>query len=323
MEKIKICFIGAGGHANLVHYPSLNDMDDVEIVGICDLNEERLNKTAELYKIEKRFKNYIEMLEKLEVNGVYIIMGGEIIYSIVMHCLKQGLNVFIEKPPGITLHQIETLANMAVKKNCKTMVGFNRRFIPILRKTKKILEEKGPIIQCVGTFYKSFPTGEQYNFSPVDILTSDAIHCVDTLRWLGGEVKQVKSLVRKFYANVYNCFISMIEFENGGVGILLANWALATRIHTFEIHSKGISAFIDLPLDPSIKSVIYDLDRKDPIVLKGIDICKSDKLYRFYGYFDENRHFIDCIKENKDPETSFVDAVKTMELIYNIYKNSF
>ena len=41
--------IGAGGMANGVHYPSLDSFDDVEIIAVCDLNQERLNATADKY----------------------------------------------------------------------------------------------------------------------------------------------------------------------------------------------------------------------------------------------------------------------------------
>ena len=40
-----------------------------------------------------------------------------------------------------------------------------------------------------------------------------------------------------------------------------------------------------------------------------------------YGFFGENRHFIDCIKNNVEPETCFADATKTMELVDRLYQN--
>ena len=41
MDRVRVGMIGAGAHANFAHYPSLAAMDDVEIVAVCDLNEER------------------------------------------------------------------------------------------------------------------------------------------------------------------------------------------------------------------------------------------------------------------------------------------
>ena len=55
--------IGAGGMANSVHYPSLASFNDVKIVAICDLNQERLNTTGNTYNIEKRYENYVKMIE--------------------------------------------------------------------------------------------------------------------------------------------------------------------------------------------------------------------------------------------------------------------
>ena len=41
----------------------------------------------------------------------------------------------------------------------------------------------------------------------------------------------------------------------------------------------------------------------------------------FYGFYGENRHFIDCIKEKNMPDTNFADALKTMELVAWIYRS--
>lgn len=318
MKKVRIGFIGAGGMANTVHYPSLAEMNDVEIAAICDLDTKKLNETGDKYQIKNRFTNHLEMIEKTDLDAVYIIMAPHLLHDLVIECLKKKLNVFIEKPPGVSLVQIEAMANLAEKNECKTMVAFNRRYIPLLRKVKEIVEERSRIIQAVATFYKNIEVGFSYHTKPIDILREDAIHCVDTLRWIAGEAKTVQSLVRKYHTEVYNSFTSLIEFENGTTGILLTNWAVGKRVHTFEMHAKGISAFINA----NEKAVIYQDDKPEGKIVSTTETAGSEEFYKFYGYYEENRHFIDCIKENREPETSFPDAVRTMELIERIYQNS-
>ena len=44
MDKINIAVIGAGGIARSVHLPSLAEMDDVEVVAICDIVESRARR---------------------------------------------------------------------------------------------------------------------------------------------------------------------------------------------------------------------------------------------------------------------------------------
>ena len=50
-KTARICIIGNGPFANTAHYPSLASLQDVEIVGICAFDEERLYQTALKYKI--------------------------------------------------------------------------------------------------------------------------------------------------------------------------------------------------------------------------------------------------------------------------------
>ena len=38
------------------------------------------------------------------------------------------------------------------------------------------------------------------------------------------------------------------------------------------------------------------------------------------GFWHENRHFIDCVKEGRQPLTNFADAAKSMELVDRIYE---
>ena len=38
------------------------------------------------------------------------------------------------------------------------------------------------------------------------------------------------------------------------------------------------------------------------------------------GFWHESRHFIDCVKEGRQPSSNFADAVKTWELIDRIYE---
>ncbi|MBI1926682.1 Gfo/Idh/MocA family oxidoreductase, partial [Candidatus Poribacteria bacterium] len=107
MAKVNIALIGAGGMANGVHYPSLAEFDDVNLVGLCDLIPSKLKATAERFRIENTFSDYKEMLEKTSPDAVYILMPPQHLFAPVIHCLSQGHHVFIEKPPALTLHQIK------------------------------------------------------------------------------------------------------------------------------------------------------------------------------------------------------------------------
>lgn len=317
MDKINVALIGAGGMANGVHYPSLAEFDEVNLVGLCDLIPEKLHSTADRFHIENRFTDYKEMIEKTGPDAVHVLMPPHHLFDIVIHALSQKLHVFIEKPPGVTLHQIKNMAQLAEKNDCKTMVGFNRRFIPLMQQVKKIVEEKGQIIQCVSTFHKNSPSALYYN-GAIDVLTCDAVHTVDALRWMGGsDVMAVASDINSYDSERENSFNALVKFENGCSGILMTNWAVGARIHVFEMHSRGISALIN----PDVGGSAIILDSSGRKEITTVEAAGTDANYKAYGFYGENRHFIDCILQDKQPETCFADAVKTMELVQQIYAN--
>jgi virulence factor len=317
MGKVKVGMIGAGSLANSMHYPSLAEFDDVEIAAICDLDEERLKRTAGKYEVGRTYKDYKKMVNEVDLDAVYIIMPPHHLFDLVIHCLNSKLNVFIEKPPGVTAEQTRNMSLTAEKNGCLTMVGFNRRFIPLMVEVKKIVEGRGQILQCAATFYKNSIGAGPYYAGAIDILTCDAIHAVDTLRWMGGEVTAVASHIRKLHADYHNSFNALLEFESGASGFLLTNWVVGKRVHTFEMHAKGVSAFVDA----NDRAIIYSDNKEEGQILRTQDVAGSTENRRFYGFYSENRHFIDCIKQKQMPDTNFADAFRTMELVDRIYRS--
>jgi len=315
MKKVRVALVGAGTLQNNIHLPSLARMDDVEMVGLCDLVPEKLRETAERFEIENTFADYRAMLEATSPDAVYVVMPPHHLFDLAIHVLKQGLHLFIEKPPGVTTQQTRRLAQAAEKHGCLTMTGFQRRFIPILRELRTRIEEKGPVHSCVATYYKNWEEGPYYD-GAIDILTCDCIHAVDLLRWMsGGEAKSVVGDVRCLHDNYETAFYAMVKFDNDVVGMLLGNWKTGGRVQTFEMHSHGASAFVE-PDEGGTLIVDEEKQRFDTAEVAG-----SDELIMSHGFFQEDRHFIDCVKAGQQPLTNFADAVKTMELVDMIYQN--
>jgi predicted dehydrogenase len=313
-RKIRVAVVGAGGQANNVHYPSLASMSDVEIVAICDIDPVKLNATADTYGVEKRYGPdgnpgaYRKMVEEVAPDAIYVIGPPNIVYDIWVWCLQQGLNLFIEKPMGITLHEARNLAYLAEKHHCITQVGFQRRTCPMVVKLHQECLKRGPIVHACCSFYKR-------NIAPYldarDHMMDDGVHAIDTLRWLcGGEVANVQSLIKRVQVPDVNWIGAMIEFDNGAVGVMLNSWSSGRRIFKVEMHAPGICVEAEhegkgvLYADGDTKGVVYDTK----------EVAGSDKLWAYGGFLSKHREFIDCVKSKTQPGSNFSDAVKTMEV---------
>lgn len=320
MDRVRLGLIGAGGMANAVHYPSLAEMKDVEMVALCDLVEEKLTKSADRFGIEKRYTDYRAMLDTEQLDAVYILMPPHQLFDPVMDAIERKKHVYIEKPPAVTSDQVRQMATAAEGNGVLTMVAFNRRFIPVLNRAKSMVQARGPVIQAVSCFYKNYIGQPPYYRGAVDILTSDMIHALDTLRWIaGGAVLDVASDVRFHKASYANMFNALVRFDSGCLGVLLGNWYVGARRHVFEMHGEGISAYCN----PDGDTLIFKDNSPEPEVLSTKKATGSDENRVYYGFAGENRHFIDCVKSGAQPQTSFSDALKTMLLVDAMYKNAW
>lgn len=316
-KVVKVAMIGAGGRSRSVHYPSLNDMDDVKMVAVCELNEVRMIEVAGEYDIPARYTNYVTMIEREKPDVVYAIMPPHHIYDLAANIMEMGVNIIIEKPPSVTTEQAKQMALLAKKNNVITGVTFQRRFAPVIRTGKEICEKNGPVHSAASYFYKNEVGGQPIYKGALEKLTCDGIHAVDTLRYLcGGEVEAVASDVRRLDATFRNMHTALVKFSSGATGVLQNCYMMGRRMFTVEVHSTGISMFGD----PEEGGQVFADGKVEPVrTLDPWTLSESQAPHVVFGAYAINRHFIDCVKTGQQPETNFEDAAKSMELVDAIY----
>lgn len=312
-DRVRIAMIGAGGMANSVHYPSLAGFGDVELVGICDIDEQRLRQTADRYGIVHRYTDYRRMIEERAPDGVYAIGQPHIMYDIWLWCLREGQNLYIEKPMGITWHQAQMLAGLAEAKGLITQVSHQRRSCPLLVRMREECLARGPITHAVCEFYKC----EINPFAGArDHMLDDCVHAIDTVRWMcGGEVEGIDSHCKRIGVPDINWIGAMLHFDSGATGVVLNSWSSGRRVFRVQMHAPTI--FVDAEVEG--KAHLYADGNVEGITYDTREVAGSDELYVYGGFRAKNREFIDSLRFGKDVTTSpFRDCLKTMEVAEKI-----
>ena len=308
-RTVRVAMIGAGGMANAVHYPSLASFDDVTIAGICDIDEGRLNETADKYSIEKRYTDYRRMIDEVAPDGVYAVGPPHIMYDIWVWLLQQGLNIYTEKPMGMSFHQARMLAYLAEEHGCITQVSFQRRNSPLLVKMRKACLARGPIVHAICEFHKC-------NLVPYTgssgFMIDDAIHAIDTVRWMcGGEVVDVQSRTKRACVPDINWIHADIQFDTGAIGFVQVNMSSGRRVFRVQMHAPGISTDAEV----EGKAYLYKDNDYHGDVFDTKEVAGSNENYVFGGFQSKNREFIDSLKTGKTVCSSpYSDAIKTMEV---------
>jgi predicted dehydrogenase len=305
--------VGAGGMANSVHYPSLASFDDVEIAAICDLDEERLSKTADQYGVPGRYSDYRRMVSETEPDGIYVIGQPHYMYDIWIWCLQQGLNLYIEKPMGLTWHQAQMLASLAEDKGVITQVSHQRRSSPLLRKMRDACLERGPITHAVCEFFKC---QQAPMYGARDHMMDDCTHSLDTLRWMcGGEVVDIASHCKRIDTPDINWIGATLQFDSGATGFVVNSWTSGRRVFRVQMHSPGVYCDAEVESEAWLyRDGDYDGEKYDCFEVAG-----GRTNWEAYGFRDKNREFIDSLKSGEDVTSSpFRDCVKTMEVAEKI-----
>jgi len=327
-RKLRVGVIGAGGIAKGVHLRSLSEIEGAEVVAICDLIEQRAVEQAARFSIPSTYVLFREMLAKEELDAVFVLVEPSSLFHVTLGCLKAGVHTFMEKPPGITLFQAESLWRASQSAQRILQVGFNRRHMPLVQHVVKMMREATTITQVEGRFMKHGTAA--FDRGGLSALASDVIHVIDLLRVMAGaEPQGVATVQHQANDVVVNAWNSVVKFANGVTGIIKSSYQTGGRIHTFEIHGPGASAFINLGFgERACEAQIltskgkggYSLAARGtgPCELQTIDgmqLAGSKEFHRYYGYYQEDAHFLECVREGKQPLTDIEDAVKTFRFV--------
>ena len=131
-EKVNFASIGIGGKGD-------SDSDHVgkngNLVGICDVDTERLGKKNEKYKSAKAFTDFREMLDKMhkEIDAVVVSTPDHTHAVATMMAIKLGKHVYTQKPMTHDVWEARQLTEAARKYKVATQMGNQGTASPKLR----------------------------------------------------------------------------------------------------------------------------------------------------------------------------------------------
>ena len=310
MDKIRVALIGAGKRGRY-HLRILAAFDDVDLVAVSDPVEAARAETAEEFGIPRQYDDLETMYADGELDAVFVVPPAQLNGKLALPGIERGIHTMMEKPPGLTVEETQGLKDAADNSGAKVVVGWNRRFHPVITQARKTVLDQGPMTQLVGEFHKNIrqqtTSGGLGEIMHDQLLLETPIHAIDTIRFLAdSDVAQVHSIVRRSTSEYRDVHAALIEFENGIVAQLTHNYTSGARLERYEIHGQDISAYME---GVSGGTVIFEGEESE--IVKGPT----------GGAEEQNRYFIDCVKNDTPvgpPASDLSEAVKTMKLAHQI-----
>lgn len=251
-----IGIIGAGNFTKMTMLPALKG-SGAGLKYIASAGGVSATSLAKKYRIANSTTDYKNIISDPEVDLVMITTRHDHHASVVVECLQNAKNVFVEKPLAINQQQLDTVKSVyqALIKERGTApsitVGFNRRFSPFSIKAKELFGTGGAM-NIIATM--------NAGHIPADVWVHDmhvgggriigeACHFIDLMVYLtGSRVIEVHmtALGETPAENTDNAIISL-KFENGSQGVInyFSNGSKRYSKERVEIYSQGKTVIID------------------------------------------------------------------------------
>jgi len=324
ISNFQFLIIGCGsiGKRHLRNLKLLGIKDFV----LCDTNKNRLKNIGKGMNISKLYQDYKKAIkENKNISAAVVATPTSLHLPIAMHLAQKGIHIFMEKPLSHNLSGIDKLAKLIKKNHIIFMMAMCYRFNPVLLRLKKLLKEKviGKIyfVNYFGGHYLPdwHPTADyrreysaRKDLGGGVILTS--IHELDNIRWLFGEVKEVKGYNTKLSdleMDVEDIFAVVLKMEKGFY--INAESDFLQRVPQHRVIIIGSKGNIEADIR-SGEIRIWTIKTKNWQVIKAnYDINTM--------YVEEMDYFLNYLKKKKSPEIGFSEGVRTLELAMKIKNN--
>ncbi len=347
---MKIGIVGCGGIATGKHLPALAEIENIEIMAFCDLDEQLALKVKNKYgsNESKVFTDYREMLSQTALDIVYVLTPNDTHAEISIAAMEAGSHVMCEKPMAKTTAEARTMIEASERTGKKLTIGYQNRFRPDAQYLKKISAngDLGEIYnakahairrRAVPTWGVFLDEEAQGGGPLIDIGT----HALDLTLWMMDNYKPKYVMGNAYYklsqtenaANAWGPWdpkeftvedsaFGFIVMENGATIYLESSWALNSRDEgeaktTLHGTKAGADMKDGLTINGEEHGVLYD--KRISTEVGGVDFYEgsSDE-----PGLIEAQAWISAIENDTEPIVKPEEALVVTEILEAIYKSA-
>lgn len=234
MDKIyNVVLIGCG-HMGAAHLEDIYYRENINVVGVVDLVEEKAKLFCRKYGAKSYSKDYMDYLKNDEVDIVIVTTYPSSHLQILKDCIAHGKHVLCEKPITKTLEEGEEFVKLVKASKSKVLIGHILRHNDAYKKIAEMIQADAighPIVMRMIQNHHTMDWEKYLNLiKDTSPLIDCGVHYVDVMRWVtGAEVTQVSGICQRTEPDVpedkYNYGLMTLKFSDGSVAYYEAGWS--------------------------------------------------------------------------------------------------
>ncbi len=318
---IKVGVIGYGYWGpNLVR--NFMEAPGSTVVAVCDLRPERLAPLASRYPSIRTLGDCQELFDDPAIDAIAIATPVSSHFELAMTALAAGKHVLVEKPLAANSDQGKRLIEEAARRRRVLMVDHTFVYTGAVRKIRELIAA-GTLGQIY--YYDAVRVNLGLFQHDVNVIWDLAIHDLSIMDYVlpSRAVAVSATGISNIPGQPENVAYITLFFANPQIAHVHVNWLTPVKVrHTLIGGSEKMILYDDL--EPSEKVKIYD---------KGITVSQSpEAVYEMLVSYrsgdmwaprldatealhTEALHFIDCIINNKQPETDGQAGLRLVRIV--------
>ncbi|GGC75885.1 Gfo/Idh/MocA family protein [Enterococcus wangshanyuanii] len=240
---MKIGVIGLGNIAQKAYLPVYAELRDQATFILSTRNEQTRKEVSEKYGFTETTVSIEELIER-KIDACFVHVATKVHGQVVKQLLEAGIHVFVDKPLSENLTEVQEIQTLAAEKNVLLMVGFNRRFAPLVNELKAVKNKNMLFIQK-----NRIAAQETTDFVIYDLF----LHVADTLVYLLDDpIRQVQTKVIEEKGFLKRAVLQ-VETETT-TAIASMNLFAGANTETYQVMSDEGTYILENLTDLTIKS---------------------------------------------------------------------
>lgn len=320
-QVLNVGVIGCGYWGpNLIR--NLNSLTDCKVRWICDLDRPRLNHLTSLYPGSQGTSDYLKVIRDRQVDAVIIATPVSTHHRLARECLVAGKHTFVEKPLARSSEECEELVGLAREQGATLMTGHTFLYSAPVRKIKEIVD-RGDIGKIryisarrlnLGLFQKD-----------INVAWDLAPHDISIILYLLGDTPV--SVNCQGHSNVTpgieDVTTMCLNFSDDKFAAIQSSWLDPLKVREMTIvGDRRMIVYNDVA--PLEKIKVFDARVETP---PHYDSFAEFQYAYHYGdmyvpYLKQEeplrvecQHFLDCIREGREPMSSGMDGFKLVRIL--------
>ena len=341
MKTIGVGLIGSQ-FISSIHYDSLRTVPGAEVLAVASRTEANAQAFAEQRGMAHWFDDYRKMLEMPEIEVVVLGCPNDLHCQMTIDAASAGKHIICEKPLCLNLSEADQMIAACEQAGVKLMYAEVLCFAPKYVRLKQLVEQGalGEVNLVKQSEKHDGPHTDWFwdvRRSGGGVTLDMGCHGIEFARWMlsdpsGRDRPKIVSVYADMQTAVHrertqgdDNAVIVLEFQDGVRAIIEESWSkLGGMDDRAEVYGSEGVAYADLLRGNAIQTYSrtgYDYAVEKAGTTTGWSFTIYEELWN-YGFPQEMAHFIECVREDKEPLETGRDGRLVLETVFAAYASA-